>query len=422
MPKREVLRRRWDEDVQLGTSSSLRQSEHRRVVLANQMALLGALFTLVYALLSLIYDVWILWPFLAIAPPILLGYGGVLWLNSDGRYLKARLILAVLPPLQITFSAWLYSTQSGVQLHFFVLWTVLFLLYKPKERWLFIATAFFWIGLYTWIQTRFHEPVLELWKLYSFMGWDILNLIFAFNAATAFALVGATIALFYREIKHTEDKLNHEYQRSQELLENILPKSVAEQLKDGDIVTAESRKAVTLLFADIVGFTRLSGELPPTEVVELLNRVFSNFDDIVERHGLEKIKTIGDEYMLAGGLPDYRPDHAQAVANAALDMLAAIEAINKQVRHKLEVRIGMHTGEVVAGVIGSRKFSYDVWGDTVNTASRMQTHGLRNRIQVTDTTAELLQDDFHLEQRRPIRVRGKGRMSTWFLLGRKNRE
>lgn len=406
----------------LGVSPATNYPEQRRVVLANQMAVLGGLLSVVYGVLACAYDAATFWPLIVATLPLLLAYAGVLWLDANGWFRTARAALIVLPAIQITFAAWLFSIQAGVQLHFFVLWTALFLLYTRNERWLAIGGAGLWIALYVWLQIQFKQPALPLPDHDTIVGLALLDFVLFANTVSAFGLTGATVALFYVEIQRTEQLLQHEYSRSQELLENILPTSVAERLKDGNAEVADSSGEVTLLFADLVGFTRLSDRLPPGEVVDLLNQIFSRFDRIVARHGLEKIKTIGDEYMLAGGLPLARPDHAQAVAGAALDMLSVIEGMNDRSEHRLALRVGIHTGDVVAGVIGSRKFSYDVWGDTVNTASRMQTHGLPGRIQVTEATANRLEADFDLRRRGTIRIRGKGRMPTWFLVGRRSTE
>lgn len=419
MSTREEFLRRWDADARLGVTSSMNQPEHRRVVLANQTAMLAGLLTIAYGLLGLFYNIAVLWPLVAATPVFLGAYGGVLWLDSRRRFLTARIVLVLVPAAQITLATWLFSTDAGVQLHFFVLWTALFLLHTPKEWWLSVSAAILWIGLYIWLQIAFKEPALDLHTLDGILGLGILDVAFTINSITAFGLVGLTISLFYREIRRTETLLQSEHERSRDLLDNILPSTVADRLLDGHTVVADNAGEVTLLFADLAGFTRLAGKLPPSEVVNLLNDVFSQFDRIVEHHGLEKIKTIGDEYMLAGGLPVPKPDHARAVADAALDMLAVINNMNDHSQHSLQLRVGIHTGEVVAGVIGSRKFSYDVWGDTVNTASRMQTHGLPDHIQITEETANRLEPDFELARRGTIRVRGKGRMPTWFVLGHK---
>lgn len=418
MSTREDLLQRWASDARLGVTQSMNHPEHRRVVLANQMAILGGGLTLFYGLLALIYSPTLFWPLLAATPPLLAAYASVLWLDSQHRFLAARLVLMVLPATHITFTVWLFGNQAGIQLHFFVLWTVLFLMHSREERWLSIAAVLLWASLYAWLQMCFNTPVLDLQPSDGVLGLSITELVFITSSFTSFALVGATITLFYIEIQRTETLLQSEYRRTEELLKNILPGPVAERLKNGDTMLADSASEVTLLFADLVGFTRLAGKLPPTEVVSLLDRIFTEFDRIVERYALEKIKTIGDEYMLAGGLPRRRLDHAQAVAEAALDMLASIKEMDRHSRHRLEVRIGIHTGEVVAGVIGSRKFSYDVWGDTVNTASRMQTEGVTGRIQITEATAQRLQSQFTLKPRGKIRIPGKGRMRTWFLTGR----
>ncbi len=216
-------------------------------------------------------------------------------------------------------------------------------------------------------------------------------------------------------------QLQIEQEKSERLLLNILPKPIADRLKEGQSVIADSFAQVTVLFADIVDFTRLSAHMSPTELVVLLNEIFSTFDRLAERHDLEKIKTIGDAYMVVGGLPTPRPDHAEAVAEMALDIQREIASLFKVEKNdkSLRVRIGIHTGPVVAGVIGTRKFSYDLWGDTVNTASRMESHGLGGHIQVTATTYARLQDKYLFEKRGVIRVKGKGEMVTYFLLGHK---
>jgi adenylate cyclase len=173
-----------------------------------------------------------------------------------------------------------------------------------------------------------------------------------------------------------------------------------------------------VLFADIVGFTKFSEGVSATELVEVLNDVFTRFDAIADRRGLEKIKTIGDSYMAAAGLPDPVADHPERAAHMALDLLEVMDRFNAQGPHRLTIRIGLGTGGVVAGVIGRRKFLYDLWGDVVNTASRMETHSLPGRIQLTDTTRQRLGEPFNLERRETIEVKGKGAMQTWFLNGR----
>jgi adenylate cyclase len=206
--------------------------------------------------------------------------------------------------------------------------------------------------------------------------------------------------------------------QSEALLRNILPDVIVERLKEDDQAIADGFSEVTVLFADIVGFTRLAADRTPIDIVALLNEIFSRFDHLVEEHGLEKIKTIGDAYMAASGLPVPRPDHAEAAANMALGMLRVIAALQPQIGAPVGVRIGMHSGPVVAGVIGTKKFIYDIWGDTVNVASRMEACSVPGRIQITDETRARLGRGYRVEERGLIEVKGKGTIRTWFLIGR----
>ena len=202
------------------------------------------------------------------------------------------------------------------------------------------------------------------------------------------------------------------------LLLNILPAPIAERLRRGERIIADRFDEITLLFADIVGFTQISSRMSPTELVGILNEVFSLFDELVDRHGLEKIKTIGDAYMVVGGLPPNEEQHTERVAEMALDLAADVAALPAAVSTGIEFRFGIHVGPAVAGVIGRRKFIYDVWGDTVNTASRMEAHGLPGRIHVTEAVHDRLRDAFEFEPRGLINVRGKGLMATYFLTSR----
>lgn len=221
--------------------------------------------------------------------------------------------------------------------------------------------------------------------------------------------------------KIVAEALRYQREESEELLLNILPKPIAERLKLNENVIADSFPEVTVMFADLVGFTQLSAQISAKQLVELLNKIFSLFDQLADKHGLEKIKTIGDAYMVVGGLPTPRPDHAVAIAEMALDMQAAIVQFNHELKipdaEPLQIRIGINSGPVVAGVIGLKKFIYDLWGDTVNTASRMESQGIPGCIQITTSTYELLknQDGYHFEQRGPIEVKGKGLMITYLM-------
>jgi len=214
--------------------------------------------------------------------------------------------------------------------------------------------------------------------------------------------------------------LRVEQEKSERLLLNILPETIAHQLKDKDHpAIAEHFAEVSVLFADIVGFTALSASMSPIDVVQLLNHLFSAFDNLADHHGLEKIKTIGDAYMVVGGLPIERSDHAEAIADMALDMQRALVQVNKTNHYSLSIRIGIHSGPAIAGVIGRRKFIYDLWGDTVNTASRMEAYGIPDHIQVTETTYHCLKQAYLFQERGTIDVKGKGAMTTYFLIGKR---
>jgi adenylate cyclase len=234
------------------------------------------------------------------------------------------------------------------------------------------------------------------------------------------------VRLLHLETKKLYDQVAAEQKVSERLLLNVLPHSIVERLKGHPEVLADSFSEViadrfadvTVLFADIVEFTKFSEGVSAEVLVDVLNDIFTRFDSIADNRGLEKIKTIGDAYMAAAGLPTPAADHTIRAANMALDMLEAIDRFNEHSRYKLKVRIGIDIGAVVAGVIGKRKFLYDLWGDAVNTASLMESHGLPGRIQVTDSARQRLSESFMLEKRGIIDVKGKGEMHTWFLNGR----
>ncbi len=244
-----------------------------------------------------------------------------------------------------------------------------------------------------------------------------------FNPTLLKARVGASL-----EKKRLRDQeqaflqqLQAEQAKSEQLLLNILPKPIADRLKQGEHTIADNFSEVTVLFADIVNFTEFSADLAPRELVQLLNKIFSAFDELAEQHNLEKIKTIGDAYLVVGGLPTPRDDHAEAIADMALDMQNVMKTLQADLAHKhcsLNIRIGINTGPVGAGVIGTTKFAYDIWGDTVNTASRMESLGQPGHIQVSATTHQRLTQKYTFQERGSIDVKGKGEMTTYFLLGR----
>jgi guanylate cyclase len=239
------------------------------------------------------------------------------------------------------------------------------------------------------------------------------------NVAVGGTIVFTLLALFARQRGAALSALRGEQARAETLLLNILPRSIADKLKVESQTIADQFSEASILFADVVDFTPMSEGLAPTQVVELLDHLFSHFDALAERYGLEKIKTIGDCYMVAAGVPTPRPDHARALTLMALDMLEAMRSSDDVGHLGLELRIGINSGPVVAGVIGRKRVLYDLWGDAVNTASRMESQGTPGRIQVTRATYEILAGEFACEPRGSITVKGKGEMEVWHVLGRR---
>ncbi len=287
------------------------------------------------------------------------------------------------------------------------------------------------IGALMILGTRQSTPWFVLFLLLATLSWklnylfagssmpipvDIKDTFFLMNIIGTACILYAVMRYFQSQKERTLLELNLEQARSEKLLLNILPKSIANRLKDNDMRIADSHEAVTILFADIVDFTKMTANMPPAELVDLLSQLFSRFDRLADRHDLEKIKTIGDGYMVVSGAPADRNDHATVIAQLAIQMQQELAAFNKQTGKQLEMRIGISSGAVVAGVIGTSKFAYDIWGDPVNMASRMEKTGLPGTIQVSACTYELLKANHTLESRGLIDIKGKGEVNTYVLL------
>ena len=255
---------------------------------------------------------------------------------------------------------------------------------------------------------------------------ELKHIEIALLALTLLVLILEGVLIFrpaVEKLRTTFNQLTEEQKKSEHLLLNILPETVANRLKEQPTTIAEAFAEATVLFADIVGFTQLSTQVSPQELVALLNRIFSAFDELAEKHGLEKIKTIGDAYMVVGGLPSPRIANAEAIIQMALDMQQAINQFNIETNYNCNIRIGINSGPVVAGVIGIKKFIYDLWGDTVNIASRMESHGIPGNIQISQSTYEQVKDifqdkfkdEYELISRGLIEVKGKGEMQTYLV-------
>jgi class 3 adenylate cyclase len=279
------------------------------------------------------------------------------------------------------------------------------------------ATAFIWRASAESFERRFERVLLAAVVAVCgcLVGWSDPDIV----GATFNLVVGNVIGWFAGyNVERYRRQVFVERGRSERLIRNVLPEAIAERLKGDERRIAEHFPEATVLFADLVGFTPLAERLTPAQLVSALDDIFSEFDDIADRHGLEKIKTIGDAYMVVGGVPAPRADHARAIVAMALEMRAAIATRTVADGTRLALRIGIHTGPVVAGVIGKRKFIYDLWGDTVNLASRMESHGVEGGIQITEATRLHLGDAFRFEER-AVTVKGKGAPLRAYLLDHK---
>jgi class 3 adenylate cyclase len=247
----------------------------------------------------------------------------------------------------------------------------------------------------------------------------ILEFFWFQNVAMVFAFAALSAAYLFNLIRQAESALAEALRRSDLLLDNVLPPVIAGRLKKSERTIAESFNGASILFADIAGFTPMSEAMAPAELVQLLDDLFSRIDALVQKHGLEKIKTIGDAYMVAAGIPVRRGDHAEAIVAFACDLKSTVTEFNRETGRSLRLRIGINSGPVTAGVIGKVRFLYDLWGDSVNTASRMESHGVPDEIHVTEETRRLLIDSYVFEDRGEIEVKGKGPMRTYFVRGRR---
>jgi adenylate cyclase len=319
-----------------------------------------------------------------------------------------QLVMLLVMPFFMQWAIGGYEASSGI-----AIWAIL----SPIGALMILGTkqSTPWFMLFTLLSGL-------SWKLnYMFIGNSlpipapIKDTFFLMNIMGVACILYAVMFYFQSQKERTLLELGFEQARSEKLLLNILPKSIANRLKNNDMRIADSHEEVTILFADIVGFTKMTTSMPPAELVDLLSQIFSRFDALADKLGLEKIKTIGDGYMVIGGAPAARVDHASVIAKLALEMQKDLTNFNAQTGNALEMRIGISTGPVVAGVIGTSKFAYDIWGDPVNMASRMEKTGVPGKIQVSDVTYQLLKDDYQLKSRGLIEIKGKGEVNTYFL-------
>ena len=326
--------------------------------------------------------------------------------------LFSHLLLILLLPILLMMVLGGFVNSSAV-----ILWALIcplgaLLFSEPRHapRW-FLA----YLGLL--VASGFLQPYVSNARPFS---TELLTTFFVLNLGGVSTLSFILLYYFVGQKNRFLALLRIEQEKSENLLLNILPREIAAILKNEQRTIADQFDGASILFADLVGFTPLTAELPPVEMVELLNEVFSQFDSLVEKYDLEKIRTIGDNYMVAAGVPRRRPDHAQAMAGMALEMSEYLRRRPSRNGKRLEFRIGINSGPVVGGVIGRKKFVYDLWGDAVNIASRMESQGVPGKIQITRETYEIIKQEFVCEPRGTVVVKGRDAMETWYLVGRQS--
>ena len=328
--------------------------------------------------------------------------------------LIAPLAFFVVAYVSVSFMCFQIGTGSGLQF-FLLVAATLVVLVLGVER-VFLAGALASLAVAAIIALQLLVPddrgLGPTW---------ILTSGFVSSAVAAAVMMFATAWYSLRETARAEAVMESEYQRSEQLLANILPATIAARLKDpARTVIADKYDDASILFADIAGYTERASDTTPTDLVEFLDQLYTDLDALVDRHGLEKVKTSGDSYMVVSGVPRPRADHAEALACLALDMAEAVADLTDPQGRRVPLRIGLASGPVVAGVVGARKFFYDVWGDAVNVASRMESTDVAGRIQVPHDVYERISRTFLLEERGEVEVKGKGPMRTWYLVGRRD--
>jgi len=335
------------------------------------------------------------------------------WTHRYRIFLFIQLLLILFLPFLLMIALGGFIKSSAV-----ILWSLL----SPLGAMLFAgpSPALRWLTAYLGLAVV--SGYFEFFPLVSSsLSPTIITIFFVLNIGVVSTIAIFLLAYFVGEKNRLFTLLRGEQVKSENLLLNILPKEIAAILKNESRTIAEQYPEASILFADMVGFTPLSARLAPVEVVELLNEAFSYFDSLLDKYNVEKIRTIGDSYMVASGVPRRRHDHAQALTHMALDMREFIASHTFKNGHRVSFRIGINSGPVIGGVIGKRKFVYDVWGDPVNVASRMESHGMGGSIQITRATYELIKDDFICEPRGSVDVKGKGEMEVWLVVSAKEK-
>lgn len=394
----------------LGTQKLSDPADEKYIVLTNGFLLVFFLFPISYTPYLYFYsiDKWIIIVIFLKAFGYFLSYP----LNYFGFHTPSKLIFAFVNIVGTVFLVVLMGNQINGQLFLLPVLFLPFVIYSPSEKF----AMYFHIILLISVIILLEFGIFGNDPLY--VDPEFINKLQYHNFLLMSLLVVAAGVYVRFVLRKAEIQLDNEIEKSDNLLLNILPESIAAKLKESHESLAEQFDDATILFADIVGFTKRSESMQPNDLVAMLDDIFSEFDKLADKYAVEKIKTIGDAYMVVGGVPEQRSEHCEIIAELALEMQDIIHEKFADKYDELDLRIGIHSGSVVAGVIGSKKFSYDLWGDSVNTAARMESHGIPGKIQVTKAIFDLLKNKYNFERRGEIEIKGKGLMETYFLEGK----
>ena len=398
--------------IKIGCKAQFTEIDNKLIILSNILNLVLGFAMLFWILLAIIYYpaynynlIVFLFTFLTCAISFVCNY--------NGKYLFSKVFVLAAYAIAMAVHNIVLGTSYGHQFLFIPSSVIAFFLFKKNEQYYKYILFGISVAAFLFFELIFREEwaIVTLRPAEGF-AMRIAIGITIFSSVTSLALYAAF------QTNRVEESLDSERRRSGDLLLNILPESIASRLMADSRNIVDSFSNVSILFADIAGFTDFAAKISPEELVSYLNGLFTKFDELAQKYRLEKIKTIGDCYMVASGLPEENADHASLITCFALDALRVMRNMNKG-KDLLSIRIGISSGPVVAGVIGTKKFIYDIWGDTVNIASRMESHGIAGQIQINSSTQELIKDDFEITRRGEIYVKGKGTITTFIVNGRK---
>ncbi|MCZ8342427.1 MAG: adenylate/guanylate cyclase domain-containing protein [Leptospira sp.] len=397
----------YDRLVAIGTQL-LNEQENRRVRLVNILALFGILINICYILI---------FSYLSWHNPVILnlialiGYVFAIVFNRLGLNRLSPIHFCIVVTIHMTLLTILFlGKQSAAHFYLLIIPCLSFLIFHPKDKlWIYIVGI---LSISSLLYCEYFADVSSWLLPISEVNLRFLH--FTAIAGTSFLLT-KVVSIFSKDIQVAQNKLKKEHARSEQLLLNILPEPIARRLKIQEEVIADNYQSATILFADIIGFTQFSSGISPHELVSVLNIYFTEFDRLSRLHEIEKIKTIGDSYMVASGIPIPSERHAEKIIHFAISIIKATREISSRLGQDISIRVGVNSGPVTAGVIGKEKFAYDLWGDAVNLASRMESSGIANHIQITEASYQLVKNIFPFELRGQIQIKGKGEMTVYTL-------